>query len=134
MLRSGIVGSVRMKRVSGVALAAMLAAIASAVTAQAPADGAWRPTRAEVARAEAAIVLPARARAARDDYQRTYAGSVVDGQKVIRGVWLKRRGGAVAIVDSVGALPRVFDGGCAVIEVRFTAATGVATADCHGYA
>jgi hypothetical protein len=86
-------------------------------------DGAWRPTEAQVARAEKLLQLPVGAGGPLSSYDRYYTGVIERRRQVIYGELLglarmPRSPGVVKIV-SQKQMPAIGDGGCSVMTFTF---------------
>jgi hypothetical protein len=94
----------------------------------------WQPSLATIKKIESQLKLPKSAYSLKR-YKRFYAGEIVDGKKVIVGIFLfngKVRG--VEITDLLH-MPVVFDGGCSVLDFKFLIDENqVALLECHGEA
>jgi hypothetical protein len=117
------------KRALGVGLAIALASAAAGFAAQV-----WTPARADVARLERTIVLPAKAERL-EAYARYYTGEIIQGHKLIRGDYLS---GGPPFAAKPGVYFRkgsaVADGGCSVITVYYDPAIhSFASIECNGY-
>ena len=83
-----------------------------------PQGAEWTPTPDLIAQLERRIHLPDGA-SPLHSYTRYYAGSTVQGHRVVFGTYQHLGGGGVVIEKSVHDLPIVYDGGCDFIYFRY---------------
>jgi hypothetical protein len=78
----------------------------------------WTPTAELIAQLEHKVRLPDGASPLLS-YTRYYAGSTVQGHRVVFGTYQHSGAGGVVIAKSVHDLPIVYDGGCDFIYFRY---------------
>lgn len=83
---------------------------------------------------EAEWKLPYRARPLAD-YKRYYAIDGRDGTPVLVGVHVQSAAGQGIYPVDLEGLPRIFDGGCSIIKLRYALATStLLSISCNGHA
>lgn len=98
-------------------LTVVLFVCASSAAQNSEIAAAWEPTAKIVAQLEDPIHLPKGASPLLS-YTRYYAGTIINGHRVVVGTY-KHSGGGVVIEKSTHDLPIVFDGGCDNINIRY---------------
>jgi hypothetical protein len=98
--------------------------------------GAWTPSSGQIAELEGLLRRPENGIYAVQDYARHYAGVTKDGRRIIAGVLViphKWRGETAGIyIESEFEIPRLLDGGCSVVTVRYEPSSKEIEASCNG--
>ncbi|MCJ9430222.1 hypothetical protein [Kordiimonas marina] len=83
-------------------------------------SGGWQVRNADIEQLESKLSLPKEAYPL-GSYQRYYQGQIVAGHKVVLGHFLHTDPSkfGVVILSSQAPMPRIFDGGCIMVTVRW---------------
>ncbi|WP_153242672.1 hypothetical protein [Frateuria defendens] len=103
------------------AIALTLAICFSAFAHQTSKEKTWMPTVKQVEEIEAKIAMPPGTTLA--DYSRYYSGQFDHGQRQLMGVFIKGDAKPGAYIVTPEKSPKIFDGGCSVINFTFDMAT-----------
>ena len=132
-----------MNALNSAILATVLAVGFAGMAPRASAQG-WTPSEADIAKLEEGIKLEALPHwdarlPSLSGYSRYYAGSTLNGDKVIFGELVTPLGSAykpgVHIVENRRAFPTIFDGGCSVVNLVFSLQQRkIVSIGCNGFA
>jgi hypothetical protein len=96
--------------------------------------GAWTPSNGQIAELEGLLRRSGNGAYALQNYARHYAGATENGRRIIVGVLvIPKRGDTAGIyIVSEVEFPRLLDGGCSVVTVRYDLSSNEIEAPCNG--
>jgi hypothetical protein len=98
--------------------------------------GAWTPSTEQIAELEGGLRIPQTLEAGPlQDYVRHYAGVTEFGRRIIVGVLVKKSPDDKpgVYIGNEAELPRIADGGCGIVTVRYDPSSKEIRARCNGY-